>query len=377
MIAAFAACSFDPAQAPTDAPLGVVIDANAIDGAMIDAGSGSSCSGSGFTSNCVGDGLIQICFGSGSNDVATPTTSFAVASTATAMIDSTMVGGANCTALLSQSTGQLCVVAATSVTIDGTLHVMGPNAIAFASLGPISITGMLDVSGHMMMAGPGGDTNVCVAPQAETQDGGGAGGSFITVGGNGGDGSAGSGGVAAAAIAISAIQTLRGGCAGGDGAGGQKAGGGGGAVDFISAKTITITGHVLAGGGGGAGAGGMNGGGGAGAGGLIVFDSDEGTQIQASANVDANGGGGGQGQQPGHNGMSGADSTSALVVAAGGNDPIAGGPGGSGASGSAMAGSGQSRANSAGGGGGGGAGAVLVSGCFSNAGAVSPAPLPY
>jgi hypothetical protein len=71
--------------------------------------------------------------------------------------------------------------------------------------------------------------------------------------------------------------------------------------------------------------------------------------------------------------MPGADSTSALVDAVGGNDPMAGGSGGSGSFGSDGAGSGQARPASAGGGGGGGSGAVLIWGCFSNDGAISPA----
>jgi hypothetical protein len=71
--------------------------------------------------------------------------------------------------------------------------------------------------------------------------------------------------------------------------------------------------------------------------------------------------------------MVGQDSTSALVAAAGGSDPNAGGPGGSGSIGTSGPTAGQSRAASAGGGGGGGSGAVLVWGSFANgSGAISP-----
>jgi hypothetical protein len=371
-VCSLAACNFEPSGATRDA--GTHDATTGIDSpdSSIDASTGSGSSG--FDDNCVGNGVVHVCFGSGSGDVPMPTTSFTIQGMGdNRNLDTTKVDAADCTILLTQATGSVCLVAVTAVTINGTLHVSGANSLAFASTGAITINGTVDVGGHMMTPGPGGNLAVCTPPTPETLDGGGAGGSFVGVGGNGGSGSAGNGGVPAAGSDVSTITTLRGGCAGGEGANGQAPGGGGGALDLISAAAITIDGNLLAGGGGGAGAGGMNGGGGAGAGGLIVFDSAQGTQIGSNGNINANGGGGGQGQQPGHNGMVGQDSTSALVAAAGGSDTSAGGPGGSGSIGTTGPTAGQSRAASAGGGGGGGSGAVLVWGSFANgSGAISP-----
>jgi hypothetical protein len=156
--------------------------------------------------------------------------------------------------------------------------------------------------------------------------GGGAGGSFGTVGGNGGSGDGNDNGSpkngaspgAAVGMAQATPTILRGGCpgsAGGDGSAnvnnaGGPAGDGGGAVYLIAVNTITVAGDVFAsGGGGGARAGGTGqeeGGGGGGAGGMIGLDA---RTINVTGHVVANGGGGGGGGTTDRGGTAGGDGT--------------------------------------------------------------------
>ncbi len=260
-------------------------------------------------------------------------------------------------AALKAGSSNVCVIAATALTISAPVTVTGMRPLVLLSLGAMTINQSLDVASHRGSAkGPGGDASACNAGVDPTVNGGGQGGSFGSVGGNGGnsEGSIDRGTFGA----ITVPTTLRGGCIGADGAGSPSSQGHGGGAVLLIAETITVSGIINASGSPGAGAPvGKHGGGGAGSGGMIVFDA---VTITVSGPVHANGGGGGGGSSGGSAASPGSEPP-AVGGAAGGAKAGSGGAGGTGSMG---AGTGQPAASGTnnsdgGGGGGGGAGVIL------------------
>ncbi len=204
----------------------------------------------------------------------------------------------------------------------GDTTVGGSRAVAFvATSGNITITNVLDASGGcnpVTKAGPGGFGGATSKGGDGTDDatagtGGGTGASAATTGAGGG-GHAGTGGSGKAATGGAMygdemISHLSGGAGGGAGNGGANyglGGGGGGAVQLITAGTVTVTnsfgnGITVGGCGGGRGGGGMDSGGGGGAGGTLLIEAHT---IMNGGGFIAGGGGGGAGAGGG-NGFSG------------------------------------------------------------------------
>ena len=338
---------------------------------------------------CYGTGMVKdICFPQ------PPTTALVVSNNV--IVDTAMVGGANCTTIVAQNGGpSLCVIAKQSITIGlgATLSATGANPLVLIAAGSIDITGTLDVSSHRSgnVVGAGarstctsGNGNNANAPPAG--GGGGAGGSFKGAGANGGQGRGQTAGGTPAAASNPGV--LLGGCAGGRGGTGAGGGGagnggaGGGAVYVIAGSSIKIMGSIKASGAGGTeGTGGLDSGGGAGgggSGGMIGLDAPV---IQLLGTIAANGGGGGGGNGDDFDrpGQPGGETMLPGAPATGGN----GGNGGGGNGGAGFAqpiapagGSNGSNPYCGGGGGGGGSGVIRVFGVApgSVTGAVSPVP---
>ncbi len=260
-----------------------------------------------------------------------------------------------------------------SLTIDTTaaLTLTGPNPIILAVLGPVEIHGTLGVAANLYsVAGPGGFlSGVNSGPGAGIEatgsyaGSGGGGASYCGVGGSGSvvKGAACPGG---ATYGNATITPLLGGSAGGTIAGVTTAGAGGGAIQIVSAVSITVgpEGVVNAGGGG---AGGGNPAGG-GSGGAILLEAP---QVTIAGTLAANGGGGG---------YNGANATGNAQPASGGLDLQSVVVGGSGSAGATTAGSNAvvDATNAAVGGGGGGAGWIRIntaSGSATITGTISPA----
>lgn len=265
----------------------------------------------------------------------------------------------------------LCVIAGATITVPAgaTIEVTGDKPLVLVATDSIRITGTLDAASHRSttspdmhgQAGAGSDpTDGCAPGNLPGISGGGAGGSFIALGGTGGAGT-GAGGQPGTARALA----LRGGCRGQDaqGTGLMALGGRGGGAVYLIATTITIEGTINA-----SGEGGHRGispgdspGGGGGSGGLIGLDAM--TIDNTNGTVFANGGGGGEGSGNGASGNHGADPNSVAPAiggtGGGGGNGGAGGAGGTGG-GNATGGNGQSAAGNGGGGGGGAAGVIKV-----------------
>jgi len=262
----------------------------------------------------------------------------------------------NCNGGLVPQTGapDICIVRYGTISIPAgvTLTIAGKEEsrelagrpIAFVSDGALSIEGILDISAHGVVNGPGGGVTTSGgqpggASYTTHVAGGGAGGQ--TVGGAGGsytaDGGGMNGGAATADPAL--LSALIGGATGFRQSSmtiGIGSGGGGGAATLISCRgTVTVAGTINAGGGGGsAGAylpfpgAGLPGFGG-GAGGYVAIQAKK---ISIAGDVFANGGGGGAGMQSNQAvGFAGADgSLSSTVPATGGQTQNGGGRGGAG-----------------------------------------------
>lgn len=268
----------------------------------------------------------------------------------------------------------VCLISATNLVINAPVRAFGSLPLVLVATDSIAISSSLDASSVRSVAnGPGNNHPGCALSKQENGGpgsasvgaGGGAGGTFQTLGGKGGDGE---GGTSAGGTAdLSPMLTfIRAGCPGGDGglAGASVGGNGGtsgGAVYLIAGGSITLLGGALVNASGAGGAGGGKGstrggaGGGGGAGGLIGFDAPR-ILIAAGARVIANGGGGGGSAgsangSPGDNGAS-ADTTTAPFPAVGATVVTHGGNGGN-ATTAAVAGSNGAGAESGGGGGGG------------------------
>src|SRR5690606_28127761 len=126
-----------------------------------------------------------------------------------------------------------CVIAGESITVTGTVGVMGSRPLVLVATNAIAVEGTLDAASRRvdLKRGPAANATACLAGTAPTgaKDGG-AGGSF---GGKGGDGGGTGKGLAGAAITPT---SLHGGCRGQDGGGANKGvgGEGGGAVYLIA-----------------------------------------------------------------------------------------------------------------------------------------------
>jgi hypothetical protein len=314
-------------------------------------------------SACFGTTLLHVCLAS------PPTQPFAISSF-------TLIDTASTTACAPLvSGGDYCVIAATTMTITGTLRATGRRPLVLIASESITATALIDVGSHRAATpevGAGAEPPSCAVGTLPITlggtNGGGAGGSFLRAGGRGGDGTnaAGSGGTAGAAVAASRVTSLRGGCAGqpGDGIAKTPGGHGGGAVFLIAGNAISVSGSggINAAGEGGGGAAPMaRGGGGGGAGGMIGFDAPA---ITVSSLILANGGGGGEASSDTNLGNPGADPSAVRAAAGGTGGNTNGGDGGAGAGGNpttaAGAGGGGGGTTDLGGGGGGGGGTGLI-----------------
>jgi hypothetical protein len=350
----------------------------AIDAQMIDAAPDAP-------QTCFGTGLLRICLASAPSD------SLTISATTPLDTDNPQM----CALVTSGGTG-LCVVAATTISVEATWRATGGKPLVLIARDSITITatGLIDVASRRGVTpeiGAGGDAATCdggTAPKTGGgTNGGGAGGSFTGLGGNGGKGGGGGGGAAGLpGAAVTAITELRGGCPGqiGQGVGANKGaeGHGGGAVYLIAGGTISVAGAINASGeGGGHGVSGEAGGGGGGSGGMIGFDAQT---ITGTGLILANGGGGGEASgttAPGASGNDGKDPTSISAAPGGTGGSTSGGDGGNGSTGVAAGpgadgASGASGGSGGGGGGGGGAGLIKAPTTASLGVMVSPLAIP-
>jgi hypothetical protein len=277
------------------------------------------------------------------------------------------------------------------------INVVGTAALAIVSDGDVTIDGVLDVSGHFGVSGPGAMTTepTCQGGTGESteQNGvsGGGGGGFGRAGGTGGSTALGgfvNGGAGGSVSGNPEVTPLRGGCDGGlSGRSGMPLGVAGGAVQIVSNTEVLVgpNGAITANGSGGgtrdteppllgcfsgqpcfSGAGGGSGGG-------IVLEAPAVT-LAAEAVLVANGGGGGCGRV-----TAGEDGQISLARAEGGDcTVVVGGIGGAGAEGAGVDGTGNfNGADSIAGGGGGGVGRIRINlpagETFAPEGLVSPA----
>jgi hypothetical protein len=283
---------------------------------------------------CFGTAPFTICLAAAPTDPLTISNTTTIDTTNSPLCAQTLSGGSN-----------YCVIAATSISIDATLRATGPTPLVLLARDTITANAMIDVGSHrgaIPEAGAGADPVTCDTGTAPTTtnetSGGGAGGSFLGLGGAGGTSVFGDAG-GTPGPAASAISELRGGCPGQDGQGSTPGlgGHGGGAVYLIAGSTITIIGHVNAAGEGGGG--GINcdvfpisAGGGGGAGGMIGFDAPT---VVGSGLILANGGGGGGGCERSFAGEPGADPTAITAAIGGLGGRGNGGAGGNGSAGTA------------------------------------------
>lgn len=270
-----------------------------------------------------------------------------------------------CAPLLTSSQ-DLCVVAAQSIMIasGAVIRVTGSRPLVLFSPTSIEIAGTLDVASHLgapASSGPAENPMVCGATQAGAVQGGGAGGSFGTAGGDGGRGVA-QNSLPGQARPAFTTNSFHGGCRGGLGANADLNVGaayGGGALAMF-ADTVKVTGTINASGmAGHGGAAGSSGGNGGATGGMIVVSAPMIT-VQYPGQVFAVGGGGGGGASNAAAGLDGNEAASYSGGVPGGQGGNNAGDGGnafpfvdSGQPGSGLNGAG-------GGGGGGGVGEIML-----------------
>ncbi|HTR52728.1 MAG TPA: hypothetical protein VMJ10_18565 [Kofleriaceae bacterium] len=247
-----------------------------------------------------------------------------------------------------------------SLTISGTLTVLGSHPVALVANGTITVSANIDASGSCIgvSAGPGGfdggeaglDGSGASAGKGGASNNvfGGGGGGYGGVGGPGGGNTSGtSGGITSGNAQISALVGGSGGGGGGATSSGGGGGGGGGAIQLASNKMVHVDAGINVGGCGGSGPGAGGGGGGGGGGGAILIEAPT---IEVSGTLAANGGGGGAGDTNGNNGQNGMLSRSPAL---GGAALVGAGTGGNGAAGAEASGSAGAMGNHGGGGGGG------------------------
>jgi len=292
---------------------------------------------------------------------------------------STIDSDADCSEVITNEGGEVCIVAAYDIAIYTKLATKGRRPLVLASIHSFEIgaSGGISVASHRGQDnGAGSDFKDCPmninGNNASAQSGGAgaAGGSFQTIGGQGGRGD---GNLAHAAPRPEPEPAfVRGGCRGGVGGNGSIASGGGagasgGALYLVAGSELVIDGVLNASGeaagggaGGSAGTSGGAGGGGGGSGGLIGIDAPR-VIIGSTATLVANGGPGGGAGSSTQSGANGTESDPATVFpfpssGGAGGSSNAGGPGGAGAVRDIPAAAGGDTAGLGGGGGGGGGG---------------------
>lgn len=295
------------------------------------------------------------------------------------------------------STPELCVISAATITIpDGaTVRATGPRPLVLVAATTITISGTLDVSstrattvpvkGESLGAGADSRAGLCAADfsrgpgSGQGGGGGGAGGSLGGRGGGGADGNVDTGSAKADGGDNTSFRErttfLRGGCRGQNGGAGRSPGGAGGiggppggAVFLAAGAAVQIVGRITANGGGGLGGDAQaGGGGGGGSGGFIAIEA---TMVSNRGAITAKGGGGGEGgfatfppPGPSYIGEAGEDPDQTTIepAAGGSDDDNVGGNGGRGGSGpGSLVAVSAFNSNESGGGGGGAPGFVLV-----------------
>ena len=345
---------------PTDFPCGwgCVPGAAAHCAHVVPSGSGGDANNGVRPSDVAGDDLLDVTLGDG---VTIDSDNGRIGTGANANLHHTANTGIE-NGIDFQLRGPIGMFRFKSLSIAGTITIVGRRPIALVADRAITINGVVDARGlcSANIGGPGGFNGGTpqgqpgLAPAATTAGGPGAE-SASTGGGGGGHGTGGGSAKDVAAggtFGDAAISTLVGGAGGGAGSGGMmfgRGGGGGGAVQLISnVKVEVATGGINAGGCGGlSGEGGNDSGGGGGAGGAILIEAPLVTIAGALAvNGGAGGGGGGGNASPG------AKATLDRTPAAAGDGDATDEGGGSGAAGAAGAGSGEGGSNPGGGGGG-------------------------
>ncbi len=277
-----------------------------------------------------------------------------------------------------------CFIFGTSISISGTARFVGARPVVLFASNDISISGTLDASSKRGEAksGPGAPAPSCRSftqnPEENSSGpGGGAGGTFMTKGGNGGDGNA-SNVEGRAPNPEPKPMRLRAGCNGQRGGVGDEPpgppGAGGGAVYLVAGGTITISGIINA-----SGAGGANGnneatksgGSGGGSGGMIKLHATS-IAVGAGGAVMANGGGAASGSDENGGGNFGSDPQAASMRAPGGARVSNSGAGGGGfAIGMPAVDGAKATGNNTGGGGGGGGGGYIQSNVRLTGGSIS------
>ncbi len=320
-----------------------------------------------------GSGAYQLCFG-----MMPPMGNVMLAGTLNTDTDARCMTPPSSWAAANQP--DACMILGKTVTI-ATIAVTGTKPLIILG-DTIAVNGTLDVASHRGgTLGPGAPFGTCPAyPSAPANNvtgaGGGAGASFMRIGGSGGSGNGGAATPGTPFAALGASPTvLRAGCDGqlGGAAGVAVAGApgrGGGAV-FLTASKITFstTGVINASGSGAVAAGNLTGGSGGGSGGMIVLHATESITAMAGAKLMSNGGGAASGASNAAVGDFGDDpSVSTPTTPAAGGDANNAGLGGAGFAGATNAGTGQSAGGNrdTGGGGGGGGGFIQSNLMISN-----------
>lgn len=305
---------------------------------------------------CRGSGTFRVCYSS------LPTNAVALSGTI-----STNSGAPLCEVNqpIGWTTGgqpSACVIVGSSITVASNTFVSGSRPLVLVADDGVTISATLDVASHLNgNSGPGapfGGASCTSFLQSPGIGGGGAGGSFVTIGGDGGLGALGANAGRAANQVIPPL-VLRAGCSGQLGDSGNEVGHGGGAVYILAGGNLRISGNINASGSAGTGGSNSSGGSGGGSGGMVVLYA---ASINAGGGlVMANGGGAASGGSASSSGGSGNDPVlSAPTTPATGGPANAGGKGGNGYAGTTAAtdGANSSVPTDGGGGGGGGGGYV-------------------
>jgi hypothetical protein len=346
-------------SAPTDFPCGwgCVGGAAAHCAHVVPSGSGGSSSNGVMPSDVAGDGLSATTLGDG---VFIDTDNGRIGTLASPNLHHGAQTGIE-NGIDFQMRGPISMFRFKSLTITGTVSLIGRRPVALVADGDITINGVLDARGGCTTfnPGPGGFNGGSAAGQSGSAPGGSmGGGSGATASSGGGGGAYGTAGGSAKdatggmPFGNAEITVLVGGAGGGAGGGGGnfgRGGGGGGAVQLISNTNVVIaSGGINAGGcGGKLGAGANDSGGGGGAGGTILIEAPA---VSVAGALAVNGGGGGGGG--GNNGTSGANATLDRTPATAGAGDAPDEDGGAGAAGATGPGSGEGGSNPGGGGGG-------------------------
>jgi hypothetical protein len=325
--------------------------------AVVPSGSGGNPNNGVRPNDVVGDGLGDVTLGDG---VTIDSDNGRIGTTASPNLHHSTTPGIE-NGIDFQFRGPLSMFRFKSLTITGTVTVIGRRPTAFVADGAIQINGILDARGlcSSNIGGPGGfnggSTQGSAGQAPAATMAGGAGATASSGGGGGGHGtSGGSGKDADAGLAFgdAVISVLVGGAGGGAGGGGGmfgRGGGGGGALQLISNTRVVVPagGGINAGGcGGESGDGNSDSGGGGGAGGVILIEAPR-AQVAGTLAVNGGGGGGGGGAAADQ----GSDGSLSRTPASGGKGDAADEGGGSGGAGATLPTAGGAGSNPGGGGG--------------------------